>query len=562
MGDLVVAAARRVAARSGATALNHESVALEAGASSAEVMRQFPTCQSLVVAAMVDVLADPLEDVEASCAAAHTGEEALQAYVEAMHRHYSGDFDAFQALFLDQVHAGPKRFGVNFEDMAPMRQLTDRLFGVAANKLAATWGNDALPDGMHPRRLVFVAFTAVIGLLALNGLTNQSNDPLKHRNEDVIDELGRALAAPTAAMLQLARINRASAALASLRSKREVVERTPELVCEALGLAGASLRFEEKPSATYSDTRSICVPLRSGDATVGALHARAADDAPPIDQRDVSGAEMFANMVGLALDNASFYDELQARVDARTAELEAAQAQLVLSEKMASLGRLVVGVCHDLNTPLGALASAQQSLRTLAERLRTSLPTEGAPRTKRNLDAITTLTATVSEGTARIAATVKRLQRFAQLDRAKAGRIDIHQCVEDAIAAASLEGAVVVKSHFLDLPALLCAPADLNQLFLSLITNAAEAMAGRGELTVSTRMHAGFIEVSVADNGCGMDEQTLQRAFDPGYSTKALGVGRGLGLAISHRIAEAHGGRIEIRSQLGAGTTALVRLPA
>jgi signal transduction histidine kinase len=510
--DPLLAAARRVAARSSALDVGYDSVAREAGIDVGLVKQRFATRQSLVAAAMADAFCVPVADIARSNANAQTGEQALQGFVEALHRGYTSDFGAFQSFFLDQVHAGTGNQGLSGSDMQVMVEACEKVFGPTAETVATTW--DTTDLDVDPRRLVFVGWLAVMGLVAINGLMGQTSDAPRHSDDDVIKELGRALSAPTASMLQLRRLNEASATLNTLRSERDIVERVPSLMCEALGFSDASLQLGVTTTSRHEG--SIQVPVCCGDEVVGMITATG----DRIERREAAGAEMFAHVVGLALDNVRFYERMMA-------------------DKMTALSQLVAGLCHELNTPLGALGSAQQSLTRLSERV------QG-------------LTGAVEQSASGITETVARLKRFAQLDRAGTRRVDIHQCIDDGVTAAAAIGVSVSRS-FGHVPTLVCTPADLNQLFLSVIRNAADA--GAREISIATVVDGDDIVITIADDGDGMHSDALRCAFDPGFTTKSGGVGCGLGLAICHRIVGAHGGRITLDSDGTSGTTAQIRLP-
>jgi signal transduction histidine kinase len=121
---------------------------------------------------------------------------------------------------------------------------------------------------------------------------------------------------------------------------------------------------------------------------------------------------------------------------------------------------------------------------------------------------------------------------------------------------------VTVTRHFGEIPAIICSPSQVNQVFLNLVTNAAQAMEGSpGGLTLTTRADGEGVAVEVADTGRGIPPEILPKIFDPFFSTKEVGKGTGLGLSISYKIVQQHGGRITVDSKPGAGTTFTVWLP-
>jgi signal transduction histidine kinase len=158
---------------------------------------------------------------------------------------------------------------------------------------------------------------------------------------------------------------------------------------------------------------------------------------------------------------------------------------------------------------------------------------------------------------------VGRLRSFARLDQSNIQHADVHNSIDDAVALLGHELGEDVKlvRDYGELPRLRCAPRALNQLFLNLLTNAIHAVGGEGTITLSTRTEAGQVRISIQDDGVGIDAETLSHIFDPGFTTKGVGVGTGLGLSICFDIARQHGGHIEVESALGQGARFDVVLP-
>jgi signal transduction histidine kinase len=205
--------------------------------------------------------------------------------------------------------------------------------------------------------------------------------------------------------------------------------------------------------------------------------------------------------------------------------------------------------------------SGLSSLSSAANKLAGDGAVDEAPRQRRKREALMRCVEVVETGAGRVDDIVKRLARFARVDRAELGHVDVNECVADALAAIGdrLER-IRVTNALGTLPTLTAAPADINQLLLSLLSNAVEAMPDGGDLTVTTATEQGAVVVTVADSGGGIEQADLRKVFDPGFTTKGVGVGGGYGLAIAYRIAEAHGGSITLESQPSEGTTARVVL--
>lgn len=251
------------------------------------------------------------------------------------------------------------------------------------------------------------------------------------------------------------------------------------------------------------------------------------------------------------------------------AQLHEMQQQLLLQEKMASLGNLVAGVAHEVNSPIGAINGAADVVRRCLAKLVDILDTErgrdvrNVPEFQKALRLLTENNALILEGGQRVSGIVKNLRNFSRLDEADLQLADVHEGIDSTLALAQhmLKGRIEVVRSYGDLPHIMCYPNELNQVFMNLFANAAQAIDGKGTITVNTGRTNDSITVSVADSGRGISPEHLDRVFDPGFTTKGVGVGTGLGLSISHRIIEKHGGAIHVKSEPGVGTEFLLTLP-
>jgi len=166
-------------------------------------------------------------------------------------------------------------------------------------------------------------------------------------------------------------------------------------------------------------------------------------------------------------------------------------------------------------------------------------------------------------GLAQIGELVVGLKDFARLDRAMSEEVDLNDCVRSAllIARNSTKDKAETVLQLGELPRIPCAPSQINQVLLNLLTNAAQAIDGFGQIRLKTWAEEAAVFVSVQDNGRGMSQTVLARIFDPFFTTKPVGQGTGLGLSISFKIIQDHGGLIRVASEPGRGTRFLIRLP-
>jgi len=235
------------------------------------------------------------------------------------------------------------------------------------------------------------------------------------------------------------------------------------------------------------------------------------------------------------------------------------QAQLIQSEKMASLGQMVAGVAHEINTPLGYAQSNVQTVREVLSAM-PGLDERG----RESLGEADMLLADAEHGMERISELVLTLKDFSRVDRSRTEPFNLNDGLDSALKICNnqLKGRIEVERDYGELPAIPCAPSELNQVFLNLMTNAAQAIDGPGTLKISTRVaDDDHVEVRIRDNGCGMEPDVQEHIFEPFFTTKAIGEGTGLGLSIVFRIIENHRGRIAVQSAPGEGTEFVISLP-
>ncbi len=251
-------------------------------------------------------------------------------------------------------------------------------------------------------------------------------------------------------------------------------------------------------------------------------------------------------------------------------ELRQTQAHLVQSEKMASLGGLVAGIAHEINTPVGAMTSMHDTLVRAIAKLKDHLK-EKSPESFETDERLKSLFATIEEsnqvirsGASRVAEIVRRLRSFARLDEAELKKVDVHEGLEDTLTLVhhEIKHNIQVVRDYGKLPAMSVFPSRLNQVFLNLLNNARQAIGEKGTITIRTWVEDKTANIAITDDGTGIPKENLPRIFDPGFTTKGVGIGTGLGLSICYQIIKDHRGKIDVESEVGKGTTFTVRIPA
>jgi signal transduction histidine kinase len=249
--------------------------------------------------------------------------------------------------------------------------------------------------------------------------------------------------------------------------------------------------------------------------------------------------------------------------------LRETQAQLVQSAKMASLGKLVAGIAHEINTPIGAVNSMQDTLFRTLERLKNTLEGRSsgdqdiAPLFAADFEKIDESRKVIASGTDRVINIVKRLRSFARLDEAELKTVDIHEGLEDTLTLVhhDIKHNIRVIKKYGKIPPIACYPGRLNQVFLNILINAKQAIEGKGTIGITTYAKKNKVYVEIKDSGSGIDTDHLKKIFDPGFTTKGVGIGTGLGLSICYQIMQDHMGEILVKSEKNQGTTFTVVLP-
>ena len=275
-------------------------------------------------------------------------------------------------------------------------------------------------------------------------------------------------------------------------------------------------------------------------------------------------------------------------VENYTRDLQAAQLQLVQTEKMSSLGELVGGLAHEINNPIsfiyGNLGYVDQYVSDLIYLVK--YYQEKYPQDETDVDMeekieelefviedLPKLLISMKSGAERIRELVVSLRNFSRLDEADLKTVDLHEGLENTLLMLNyrlqhcrLEDDIKINKHYGDLPEVECYPAQLNQVFMNVLENAIDVLSDESilhpEITLSTRViDSQWVQLSIADNGPGIEAAIQSKLFDPFFTTKPIGQGTGLGLAIAYQVVQQHEGQIQVISAPGQGTTIQIELP-
>jgi signal transduction histidine kinase len=287
---------------------------------------------------------------------------------------------------------------------------------------------------------------------------------------------------------------------------------------------------------------------------------------------------------------ATSLNQLISRVEEQLQEIQQAQTQLIQTEKMSSLGQLVAGIAHEINNPInfitGNIEHSNHYIQDILEivNLYQKEHPNPSPELQELIEDVdlefviadlTKMLSSMSIGSERIRQIVLSLRNFSRLDESEKKRVDIHEGIDSTLLLCNhrLQPHIEVITRYDELDPIECYPAQLNQVFMHLISNAIDALESQPQQESKTRqsrhqiiiqtqkINEKTIQVKIADNGPGIDEAIRRKIFDPFYTTKPPGKGTGLGLSIVYRVVEKHGGKIEVSSEPGKGAEFRLTLP-
>jgi len=287
-------------------------------------------------------------------------------------------------------------------------------------------------------------------------------------------------------------------------------------------------------------------------------------------------------------------ESLEVEVQNKALEIKEAQVKLMQQEKMASIGHLAAGVAHEINNPMGFVSSNLNTLNdyekdiiSLIEQYRSFLAElkdavaaeEGRKAIARGLERVTKFEQDIDidyilkdfpnlieeslEGAGRIKKIVIDLKDFAHPGEDELKFSDINKNLNSTLNVVrnELKYKAKVTKDYDELPLVKCYPQQLNQVFMNILVNAAQAINEKGAIKITTSSKDEHVIIAISDTGSGIDKENLPKIFDPFFTTKEVGKGTGLGLNVAYNIIKKHNGTIEVESTVGKGTTFSIRLP-
>ncbi|MBW2401089.1 MAG: PAS domain-containing protein [Deltaproteobacteria bacterium] len=245
-------------------------------------------------------------------------------------------------------------------------------------------------------------------------------------------------------------------------------------------------------------------------------------------------------------------------------EVASLRSRLVISDRLAAVGQLAAGIAHEINNPVAFVRSNLGALYQLIGDVGSKMPAEIAAKVDESLSEGRELIEESLEGVDRVAAIVRDVKGFSHAGEARPQRIDLNVLLDAVLRVSSpqIPAGCEIERRYAEIPEVLGAPQELQQVFLNLVVNAAQATESGDSIRVTTFREHDQVVTLVEDSGSGIAPEAIERIFDPFFTTKAVGEGTGLGLAISYQIIASQQGRLSVESELGRGTCFRVELPS
>jgi signal transduction histidine kinase len=353
-----------------------------------------------------------------------------------------------------------------------------------------------------------------------------------------------------------------------LRNQKRVVELAEIASGSDALLAEAANSYAARSNALF------CLPLHRDGLLVGVVNIGPKRNLKRFTQPEREFLETLRVEATVAFTNSLLYDEvkqmseeLERKVEERTRELTAAnqklketQSQLIQSEKLAAHGLLAAGVLHEINNPLSFARGSMSVLKRALGRVKEASQGAVGPL----LAEAERAAEIVQNGHDRIAAIVKDLKTFAKKDIEGLKPSDLHHDLDATLSLLrhELGDRIAIHKEYGEIGPVEVNAAQINQVFLNILQNAAQAIPAKGEITIKTWREGETVFVSIHDTGTGIPPEIQPRIFEPFFTTKPVGKGTGLGLSVSHRIVGEHGGRLSMRSVVGKGSEFIIELPS
>ena len=384
------------------------------------------------------------------------------------------------------------------------------------------------------------------------------------------------------------------------RSRQDVV----------LGNAFAEDRFTTDPYVTKVQLKSVlCTPIINGDKLIGVLYLENNLTTGAFTPERLEILRLLLPQAAVSLENAILYSSAEEKIQGRTQELDEknmqleqtlhelqrTQSQLIKSEQMSSLGRLVAGVAHEINNPVGFIygniGPANEYISDLLNLINLYQehypdPVDEIEDEIEDIDLefliqdLQKLLNSIKFGAERIRDLVISLRNFSHLDEADVKPVNIHEIIDSSILILhtcikekSDRSQIEIVRNYGNLPQVICQISQIHQVFMNLLINGIDALETMRDkqqeynrkptITISTEVtDSETVKIKIHDNGIGINSQTLSKIFEPFFTTKAVGVGTGLGLSISYSIVvEKHGGNLSCVSEVGKGTELIIEIP-
>lgn len=311
-------------------------------------------------------------------------------------------------------------------------------------------------------------------------------------------------------------------------------------------------------SSIYSKNgiNTLISPLKKREKIFGYLQFGKTDE---FNKEEIIFIDSITSQISSAVFQVDLMSELEnknSKLLETLNELQKTQSKLIQSEKMASLGHLVAGVAHEINTPIGAIKNNNSILLKAIKKLDNGNENFIINLMQDTLDVN-------NDAISRISEIIKSLKNFARLDESEYKQVNIHEGINSTllIIKHELTDKIEIEMDLGNVPEIYCYPNLLNQVFMNLIVNAIQSIEKYGKIKIKTDFINNKLIIKITDTGKGIEPENLNKIFDPGFTTKGAGIGTGLGLSICYQIIEKHNGSINVYSKVGEGTTFVVELP-